>query len=75
MKLDKHGDDHGTECWSAWDDVHQVGLDPEQLKMAREEELRYIVDMNVFKLMDIDGSGFIEAEELFAAMRRLSPVC
>ena len=52
LKLDKHRDDQGGECWTAWDDVNQVRLDPDEVKRAREDELGYTVDMEVFRLVD-----------------------
>ena len=36
----------------SWYDVNQVRLDPGEVKQAREEELGYIVDMEVFRLVD-----------------------
>ena len=48
LKLDKHADDSGAEWWTAWDDVNQVKLDPDAVRKAREEEVKYIVDMGVF---------------------------
>ena len=52
MKLDKHVDDQGVVSWSAWDDVNQVRLDPEEVRKARQEEVEYIKDMGVFRLID-----------------------
>eukprot|EP00973_Karenia_brevis_P048699 6757601-Karenia_brevis.AAC.1 len=34
-----------------WDDVNMVPLDGEAVNQARQDELAYIVDMNVFRLM------------------------
>ena len=52
LKLDKHVEEDGLEKWTAWDDVNQVYLDPDKVRAARAEELGYILDMNVFKLID-----------------------
>ena len=52
LKLDKHTDEHGEPSWSAWDDVNRVWLDPEEVKKARQEEMTYIQDMGVFRLIN-----------------------
>ena len=39
MKLDKHVNDQGDDSWTAWDDVNQVRLDPEAVKMLERRSL------------------------------------
>ena len=52
LKLDQHTDEKGEVRWTAWDDVNKVWLDPEEVKKARQEELIYIQDMEVFRLIN-----------------------
>ena len=44
-------DDGGLEL--AWDDVSGAALDPQSVKRAREEEIRYVKQMNLYTKVPI----------------------
>ena len=49
-RLDRHEETDGIRI-EGWDDINMVPLDGEAVNQARQNELGYIFDMNVFRLM------------------------